>query len=331
MQVFFFNKSRVGLRVYLSACCTEKKAVVWAPEYICSVLTDAVESSGFQIEYYSVDDHLQPFESDLQLKPGDILLLIKYFGMKTDVTKFRQLCDLSKSSLVIDNAHGFPQDIFDLLQESAADAILGSPRKILAWPHGGTLWVNNSLVAQRVGAIASELAEIEYPRISSHFINLAKNFFFLKRLIRNQKKISTNYSHPLAMPEIYGAECRLSAYGKRSLTDALLEKGLIQSRRESFMAWHKFVESAPGIRPVFNIIDIDNSPLAFPCWVENLYWRNFWIEWGVRYSFNVFSWPTLPKDNYESDSNATKLWNSIICFPIESGINDYIPSEYYEA
>lgn len=76
---------------------------IYLPYYNCQMSTEPVEAAGVTYDYYFLDDKLLP--KGVQLKGGEMLLWINYFGNKSK-TEIQDLAERYEH-LIIDNCHAF--------------------------------------------------------------------------------------------------------------------------------------------------------------------------------------------------------------------------------
>jgi hypothetical protein len=104
---------------------------IWMPRYICGSMLAPLERAAIPIAWYRLDDQLG-VESEVQLEPGDLILVVNYFGVcgrneDSAVTRF------GPDRVILDRAQAF----FASARESLAT--IYSPRKFFGVPDGGLM------------------------------------------------------------------------------------------------------------------------------------------------------------------------------------------------
>lgn len=112
------------------------------PAYCCPALTQTFAAAGVQVEYYPVDESLNPCWDDLRarIEKNGIggLLFVHYFGFRIDWTPIKALIAAKSISVIEDCAHLPMPDVL-AADPLGSDARIYSPRKWLPIPHGGAL------------------------------------------------------------------------------------------------------------------------------------------------------------------------------------------------
>ena len=93
-------------------------------------------------------------------------------------------------------------------------------------------------------------------------------------------------------------------------------------RRLLWRQWDVFAKLNYLI-PVFDKVNPDSCPWAYPVYAVNIEHRNKWIKWGLTNNIILFSWPALPTTEIEKNSTALRRWEKMICFPLD----DISPNE----
>ena len=147
--VLLFN-ARSGIKLAVDQL---KPAMVWVPSYLCPTILRAIEATNARIAFYPVNDRLQIIEEIFidQIKAGDLILLINYFGFPIEKDIIERL--KTKECLIIRDCC---QALFFDCQSDPCDMHLYSPRKFLGVTDGGILHFNKKLRFQ-----APTLAEPE--------------------------------------------------------------------------------------------------------------------------------------------------------------------------
>ncbi len=113
---------------------------VWMPSYLCEAMLKAVDPKG--VAFFAVDQDLCVSSTEWldELRPGDLVVLIDYFGFPCDercATRARE-----RGAWVLEDAC---QALLSDGVGRCSDFVLFSPRKFLGIPDGGILRVNGKL------------------------------------------------------------------------------------------------------------------------------------------------------------------------------------------
>jgi dTDP-4-amino-4,6-dideoxygalactose transaminase len=111
-------------------------ARVWLPSYLCSAILQAIDGRVTNKRFHRVGDDLVVSSHDwlTELVPGDLVILIDYFGLPCDSS-----CGIlakERGAWVLEDAC---QALLSALVGQSSDFVLYSPRKFLGVPDGGIL------------------------------------------------------------------------------------------------------------------------------------------------------------------------------------------------
>jgi hypothetical protein len=130
-------------RAALYALCrrwieTHSHARLWLPDYFCSEVVSSLRSRNIPVAFYS-DDPQQtgPELSHLRVSPGDILLAVNYFGIRSGDQWSAWRESTQSVALIEDHTHD-PQSLW--ARSSKADFAFASLRKTLPLPDGAIAW-----------------------------------------------------------------------------------------------------------------------------------------------------------------------------------------------
>jgi len=127
--------ARCGLRVLVERLQSGR---IWMPSYLCGVLVDALGALRARVRFYPVNFDLKITDRVWleEVRPGDLAVLISYFGFP---------CDKECATLLKESGAWVLEDACQaLLSERVgrqSDFVLFSPRKFLGVPDGGILVV----------------------------------------------------------------------------------------------------------------------------------------------------------------------------------------------
>lgn len=108
------------------------------PDYLCESVYQMAEKNQMEVEFYELDEQLNPILKDLQSKydQSKAVLLINYFGLKDCKSMVEQLRSVHKEMVIIlDNV----QAPYEMLNVTDADYTFSSFRK--AFPVADGSWV----------------------------------------------------------------------------------------------------------------------------------------------------------------------------------------------
>jgi hypothetical protein len=130
--------ARSGIRLLLQLLVPRR---IWLPSYLCGSILQALDGTAAQICFYAVDEGLRPSSSWLvEVRKGDLVLLIDYFGFPCDAT-FVQGAQ-QQGAWVLEDAS---QALLTRETGLGADFVVFSPRKFLGVPDGGILRLNRPI------------------------------------------------------------------------------------------------------------------------------------------------------------------------------------------
>jgi hypothetical protein len=152
-QVWFLHNARSALHALWS---TTRPRRIWLPAYVCSEVAGAVPL-GQNVRYYPLDELLSPRIDYLatQVRSGDHVLVINYFGRPADRNLIALAGDLPDVGWIEDRAHAL-----DPVDSAWADWLLYSPRKLFGVPDGGILIARETELQPLVAAASIDLSFI---------------------------------------------------------------------------------------------------------------------------------------------------------------------------
>jgi len=128
--------ARSGIRILADAL---NPGAVWMPAFLCDVMLAAVPKQT-PVRFYGITRDLRVASTAWlqEVQPGDLVLLIDYFGFPCDTG----ICHAARrrGARVVEDAC---QGLLSAHVGANADFILFSPRKTLAVPDGGVLVIRN--------------------------------------------------------------------------------------------------------------------------------------------------------------------------------------------
>ena len=85
------------------------------------------------------------------------------------------------------------------------------------------------------------------------------------------------------------------------------------NRQTTYKHWKNFAINN-NLIPVYNNLEPDANPWCFPAYTKNHMESIKWFEWGWKHNIEIFSWPSLPKEEIYKNGNSIDRWKKIICF-----------------
>lgn len=152
-----------------------KPARLHLPFYLCDEIHALVNKLDLEVVYYGIDSSFEPLKSP-EVRAGDLVYLVNYFGLKGDLIKNYRA--KFSDQLIVDNTHGF----FSAPLEGCWN--FTNIRKLVGLPDGAVLSGPQTL---RTG---------ELPRSRPRVSHGAMRWFgpskqALERFRQNEKKIGT--------------------------------------------------------------------------------------------------------------------------------------------
>ena len=124
---------------------------LWVPEYFCYDVIASLKEAGLELRFYA-DYPENNDDLDINFKPGDALLRVNYFGMRS----YRST-DKLMVPVVEDHTHDL---IGGWALNSTANWCVASLRKSLPVPEGGMLWSPMGLPLPKAPAVSEENEKI---------------------------------------------------------------------------------------------------------------------------------------------------------------------------
>ena len=155
-DLFFFKSASNALNFFLKNTTVKKTNKIFLPSLICKSVSDVALHHKLTINFYDLFDNLKPNILNLNIKKGDIVLIINYFGFNLCENKILKKLSDSGVIVIIDNAH--------MMFTPETNKLHNSNAKIFS------LWKNMPLSEGGI-LVANELNQIE----KSHFMVFDKD------------------------------------------------------------------------------------------------------------------------------------------------------------
>jgi len=296
-QCHGFQSARAAVFAVLSQAPVD---VLWAPNYVCGALNDALRASGASVKRYSLTNELG-VPGDLEVRARDRIVVVDYFGLASRSVR-ASIVRHGESKVIVDAA----QSLFFPYADAATTIF--SPRKFVGVPDGG---------------FVSSRATIPSPESADEDASIRRCAHLLKRLAGD---VEGGYA------DFQRAETSLSDMRMRSvsrLTLALLGRvdgEAVQRRRvENYRLLQELLEGAFEIPPLPNgcvplccPVAVDSASIVRPYLAEQrIYTPNYWPDAEIPASdavalrlrdFTVY----LPCDQRYGESHMRRVARTIL-------------------
>lgn len=312
-RVSWFGYARTAAEYGVSLLGLKPGDEVLVPYYICNVVLPLFYRRNVQIQFYPLNDSLEPDLS--RMKPlislkTKALLVVNYFGFLPDFSSIKDFCSQNNLYLFEDNAGGFASRQNGCLAGSFGDVSITSVRKTLPILNGAYLAVNNPDILNNDPTVPKLEKE------KGFVYNFTKSFFqrltqWLPHLNKSHEYVDPAYYLSMDTSKNYDyTPYRLSSCSLFLLKRINLNK-VIKHRRTKYEMWKNWLSQFSDISPVFPHLPQGISPQCFPVYTGR---RNDWLKWGTEHNLDVHYWPDMSKEQQTSET--IDLWRKICCFPI---------------
>ncbi|MBX9900260.1 MAG: hypothetical protein K2Y28_05695 [Burkholderiaceae bacterium] len=257
---------------------------IWLPKFLCDSMIDAALTHGSEVKYYDLTNNLCVNE-DVELKPGELLLFVNYFGLCAAAQK-DAIERFGAENIILDHSQAFFDGIDNVF------AVIKSPRKFFPLPDGGLLFSR-----ELTGRIYDK--DIDSIKRMNHL--LQRTAFNAKKGYSSyiEAEKSLNNCAPLEMSNL--TQCMLEAC---DFSRARLK------RNENFLLLHDALKDLNQFPIMFNEID---GPLCYPLMVSNENLRKNLIDENV---FIPIYWNEVLR-RVTPTSIEAKLVNDCIAIPCD--------------
>ena len=131
-RVRWYRTGRLALLAGLQAAGTVSGQRVWMPAYLCRAAVAPFIQRGLELVLYDVTDTLEPDTGFHDVRQGDLVVLIHYFGLAGPAQSMQELCRARGARLIEDCAHGLPDPDATRPMGSTGDLAIFSLRKAAA-------------------------------------------------------------------------------------------------------------------------------------------------------------------------------------------------------
>ena len=287
------------------------------PDYICDVAINPCKNLGLKIEYYPVNNSMEPDWGEVEslIKRGaKAVLTVNYFGFPQNMHRWKERVDKFGVWWIEDNAHGYGGKYEGVELGSWGHVSVASIRKLFPILSGALLRINDPQLHQSLCMIRLTTDRVRKTLCKEEWI---RSLGYLLRWLR------IPYNRYRAVPRLTSS-ASIDSWGSRDIDCLslfilpLLIRNIDQfynKRRIIYKAWYKFcVEN--NLKPLFHDLPSGVSPFVFPCYNSSFESRQSWLKWGRKNRVEVYPWPNLPLDVYNKGGEAVDRSRRILCFPI---------------
>ena len=265
------------------------------PAFICSDVPAALVHDGYQLDYYDIQQSLQPDLS--QPKPqADFLLVVNYFGFPADVASVTQRWGFDLRQIIEDNAHGlFSRDQEGRVLGQRTALGFTSFRKSLRVGDGGTLHVNSPLLVEL--AAAEQLEPISRaPSVGGRLRQFGAQLSEQTRLPLMNLLRTTKRAVVRGAVQPFDETTRYPSPASSQSLAVLHSCNPVEECRRRVSIYQRILPQivAAGGQPIFRTLPSGVAPYALPFFstthVAQRVQRDLWLR-----NFEVFPWPNLPQ------------------------------------
>ena len=291
-SVSYTQTGREALVLGLTALSAKPSGKILLPATICEVVLQACIQQGVSIEYYDLDDELQPIWPDVErrLSKDVIALYINhYFGRTSDVSKAQSLCRKYDVAFIEDCAHAFASKINGKFVGGFGDISLFSLRKFFPIMDGGALRVNAKIPLEEIDNFARLKAGFGLGQLSkSVILAMSKDGYIPISLIKSLRskmtrsapkevRIGLDTITPRPMTKVSSFIMRHSAISEAC-----------EVRLSNYQKWASVLSDVESVKPIFKCLPDGSVPFSFPILCDD---REFLIAYCR--DFGIYLEPSL--------------------------------------
>ncbi len=256
---------------------------VYIPYYTCDVILEPIRKLNIELQFYDIDNNLEPIFDFAQIRDDEIVIVNNYFGVKTDyINKLAKITN----KLIIDNAQALFAPVI-----KGVDMVY-SPRKFVGVADGG-------LLATNIALDDSLIYDKSYNRMSH----------LLKRT-----DVSAEYGYTDFVDNdnsIIEQPIKLMSKLTTEVLQAIDYQIIKIKRRNNYIHLNNALHSLNRLDARISTSDV---PLVYPLYIDNgfelrrkLIKNNIYI---ATYWPNVIEW-------CDKTTNSSSLANDLIALPID--------------
>lgn len=308
----YFNYGRTALDYALNQMNFKINDEILVPDYICSSVVKVIEKNNIKIKYYDTTIDFKPiwFKLNKYLNQNTkIILMVHYFGVPQDIKKFIQFSFENNLILIEDNSHGYEGYFENKALGTFGDIGITSPRKMFNFL-GGVLYLQNNkfyINPQKEYNLRKYSSFINYKLYTSEILKLTKN--------KMRKYIKKRY--PFENSEYFRNEEEEEK--KIIIYDKSIEKTInkINWKKYKIRKYKKIKKLLDfsvqnNLEPIYNNYTEELNPWCIPFYTKSHLDSIKWFEWGWKNGYEIFSWPTLPKELIKKEK-ILQRWKNLIC------------------
>jgi perosamine synthetase len=251
-----------------------RRSVVLAPAFHCPTVIDPILHAGFDIRYYSIDQHLRPVPGEfLSLLDNSVAaaLFIRYFGLTPAELDLHASVRQSGARVIEDCCHSFLEGEPVQLVRSGADATIYSFYKLAPIAHGGGLLLGerdeNLGVALRRTPIAGQWGA------ARAFATQCRQSFVERvaergRPVEHPRHVELEPVVQRSAAEAYPYDSEKSGWEIPSVSQRLLRRTawepIAAARRRNYRLLLSTFPADPRVQPLLSEDPQDNVPWGFP-------------------------------------------------------------------
>ncbi len=323
-KIIFTLNGRSALILALQTLGVKKKSKIICPAFICCAITDTLNKSGFEVEYFDLEPNLRISGKVINrllqesAEKYSALIVPHYFGFcLSNLSELRVICDRFGIMLIEDFCHSFLS--FDM-KNFRGDAAIFSFRKTFNLPGGGIIFWNKDFCLKESTlsvSWSSNAAKSKTKRIQDLLLKISINpysiyFDFIRALLSNLRKlVSIDWAK-------WQNRVVLSKELKKILWDADSLAPVVLYRRKNYALYRKYF-----LPIICSSLSADHSvPQVFVVCDESRELCRHLRNKG----YDVYTWPGLElprhvKRNKDRFPNSLYLSLHNVCLPVNESFN----------
>ncbi|MBC7427572.1 MAG: DegT/DnrJ/EryC1/StrS family aminotransferase [Bacteriovorax sp.] len=300
-QVLYFSLARHALKQGLLSMGLKAGDNVLLPSFICRDVLAPFNELGLCINFYNVNELLQPLNLENEVK-AKAIFVVNYFGFETYLSSFLEYCKKNNSLLIEDNAHGlFSKSKDGLFLGQRGDLGVVSVRKSLPVENGAILFQGPDNKSLQLEIITHSSIRLFVKKTMRLFVRLLGiNFFLtLTKLKRRLRKSIYGTEVPVSSNEdelIIPMSPNPADIDKYFLTIDIDNE--ILRRRELFKLVGRILKS-DHVRPYREQLEAGEVPYGFPFFCEQNEVERI-KEKLKNNNLEIVNWPDLPSHLVEN-------------------------------
>jgi hypothetical protein len=274
-------------------------AQVWVPNYHCPAMLMPFIDAEKELRFYPLSETLQVQEAFIEgnVKAGDTVVLVRYFGFDGNLAAISQICRNKGAYVIEDLAHAaFVDDIY-------GDAAITSLTKFYPQLSAGELWLTKSSLH------VEEMQEI-YASLDSALVNKVKNKCrkALRKLGLTSKRPISQYFDSEEMHR-RTAQQIIRQIGSKSQAE------IVSSRRKNYELIANAVSSTQWAKPLYELDD-NTVPYVVPVLLTDADYFFKFRHAGIQ----SLRWEELAKD--VTCINALHMRSHLIQIPCHQDLTE---------